>query len=226
MRYRSTRLLVAGAGVVLVAVLAGCGDGTPDAAPQSASPTDSARESSGAQPTSGPSNTSSQPPGGTSSRPGSEQDGSQQTAASCDTGDVKVTLGKGDATAGSYYAPLRFTNSGDEPCVIAGYPGVSYVAGENAHQVGPAAARVGSDSPAVRLAPGEVAHATVRFLRVRNYPAQACEPTDVRALRVYPPGETAWELVSHSGTGCAGDDMSGPQLTVKPVQPGPGGRQG
>lgn len=233
MRYRSTRLALAGAGVGLAAVLAGCGGPDPDAAgAQSASPSGtSAPDTSSTQPTSGPADTSipssSQASGTTTpGQAGGEQGGGQQAAGPCHAGDVKITLGKGNATAGSYYAPLRFTNTGDEPCVIADYPGVSYVAGQDAHRVGPPAERVGSSSPAVTLAPGEVAHATVRLLQVHNYPAEACDPTHVRALRVYAPGETASALVSHSGTGCASDDMSGPQLTVKPVHPGPGGRHG
>jgi len=144
--------------------------------------------------------------------------------ARCDSGDIDVALGKGEAAAGSFYAPLRLRNTSDASCVLAGYPGVSYVAGSDDHQVGPAAERVDAASPTVTLEPGDAAHATVEFVRVRNYPAAACEPTDVTGLRVYLPGEKDSTVVSYSGTGCAGDDMSGSQLTVKPVQPGADGR--
>lgn len=162
---------------------------------------------------------------GAANHPSATAPSSDSVVESCTAADIRVTLGKGDAATGSYNAPLRFTNTSERPCVIAGYPGVSYVAGEDAHQVGAPAERVPRQWRPITLAEGEVAHAGVRFLRVRNYEKAKCEPTPVRALRVYLPGETDPTLVPYSGTGCAETAMDGPQLMVKPVRPGPGGRR-
>ena len=230
MRNRHTRMAISGGVVAVAAVLAGCGqaDTGSDGARTESPATSSASSTTvmSGPPTSGPSTSvPSQAATNSSRATSSEPDDSGQPSqgARCDSGDIDVALGKGDAAAGSSYAPLRFRNTGGTACELAGYPGVSYVAGSDEHQVGPAADRVDAASPTVTLEPGEAAHATVEFVRVRNYPAAACEPTGVTGLRVYLPGETDSTVVSHSGTGCAGNDMSGSQLTVKPVQPGAGG---
>ena len=46
------------------------------------------------------------------------------------------------------------TNTGRRTCELRGFPGVSYVAGDDGHQVGPAAAMDGPRGGEVRLAPG------------------------------------------------------------------------
>ncbi|MGW3999224.1 DUF4232 domain-containing protein [Amycolatopsis sp. NPDC004772] len=137
----------------------------------------------------------------------------------CKAGDVKLSLGQGDAGAGSVYRPLLITNSSAEPCTIQGFPGVSYVAGPDGHQVGKDAFREGTKGNAVKLNPGQTAAADIQFVNVRNFDPGACQPTAVRGLRIYLPQETASNFVPSEGTGCAGTTIPGNQLAVKTVHP-------
>lgn len=132
----------------------------------------------------------------------------------CTSAELSLTLGQGDAGAGSVYRPLVFTNKGTRTCELTGFPGVSYVAGDDGHQVGPAAVMNGPHGPEISMAPGRSSQAQVQFVQVANFDAAVCTPTAVRGLRVYPPGETASMFVPMDGTGCAGNPP-GPQLSVR-----------
>jgi hypothetical protein len=134
----------------------------------------------------------------------------------CTAAELSATLGQGDAAAGSVTRPLVFTNTGSHACELRGFPGVSYVAGDDGHQVGPAAQETGERAAEVVLRPGGQAVALVQFVQVANFDAAVCRPTPVRGLRVYPPGDTASLFVPAAGTGCAGTPP-GPQLTVRMV---------
>jgi Protein of unknown function (DUF4232) len=200
MRTGRWTVLVAAAGALLAT---GCGSSaapTPTAPPVTV--TAPAPEQSAAPPASAaPSAPESVEPGGT---------------PRCTTGELRGTLGAGDGAAGSVYRPLLFTNTGSRTCALRGFPGVSYVGGDDGHQIGPAAAEVGDRGGAVTLEPGGQAAATVQFVQVANFDAAVCRPTPVRGLRVYPPGDTASLFVAADGTGCAGTPP-GPQLTVRTV---------
>ena len=141
----------------------------------------------------------------------------QATTAPPATTSPPVTLGQGDAAAGSVYRPLIFTNTGRATCELHGFPGVSYVAGDDGHQVGPAAEMSGERGGQVVIAPGRTAMAPLQLVNVQNFDAAVCRPTPVRGLRVYPPGDTTALFVPMDGTGCAGTPP-GPQLTVKTMQ--------
>jgi hypothetical protein len=112
-----------------------------------------------------------------------------------------------------------FTNTGGRACELRGFPGVSYVAGDDGHQVGPAARMVGERGAQVRIAPGASAAAVLQLAQVGAFDPAVCRPTAVRGLRVYPPGDTAALFVPAEGTGCAGTPP-GPQLTVRTVTGG------
>lgn len=215
MRARIPFAMPVTAGAVLALALAGCGGGTQNAAEQ-----DSTSSASSTTSSPSPTATSSSPP--VSSKPPERKPAPGADPEFCQTTQLRLVLGKGSGggTAGTYYRPLRFTNTSDEPCVIQGFAGVSYVAGDGGRQVGPAAERVGEDGPTVTLQPGYTAHADIGFVQVRNYEAAVCEATHVRGLRVYPPQETESLFVKAPGTGCASDEMPGNQLTVATVRPG------
>ena len=144
-----------------------------------------------------------------------------QQPAVCTVGDLTVTLGASEGTAGTMYRALVFTNSGGRTCVIQGFPGVSFVAGDDGHQVGEAAIRTGAKGPAVILKPGATATAPVGFRNITAFDPAVCEPTDVRGLRVYPPHERKAEFVPFDTRGCAGV-VPGGQLTVATVHAGSG----
>jgi hypothetical protein len=172
--------------------------------------------------TTSPPSTTTQPPA-TTTPPQQQQ---QPPAASADDGECKVadlsiSLGGGDAAAGTSYRALVFTNKGTRTCTIQGFPGVSFVAGDDGHQVGPAADRVGEKGPAIPLAPGASAFADVGFVQIQNYDPAVCQPTEVRGLRIYPPHDYDSAFVPNPGMGCAGTPP-GNQLTVATVKAGAG----
>jgi hypothetical protein len=138
--------------------------------------------------------------------------------ANCGTGEMRGALGPAEGAAGSTIAPLVLTNVGTRTCELRGFPGVSYVAGDDGHQVGPAAAMSGARGGEVVLKPGAAAGAQLQMVNVANFDAAVCQPTPVRGLRVYPPGDTASLYVERAGTGCAGTPP-GNQLSVQTLQP-------
>jgi hypothetical protein len=90
---------------------------------------------------------------------------------------------------------LQLRNTGSSTCTLYGYPGVSWVAGADGHQVGAAAVRQsdnsGSAEKIVTLAPGALASAPMDIVDAAVFGKSQCKPVPVRGLRVYPPGEKA-----------------------------------
>jgi uncharacterized protein DUF4232 len=210
--------LLAG-GAIAALVLGACnpsqtsGQGqTPTLSTVASSATDDPSSSS-AEPSSSDSDTSS-PASSTKADPGA-------SSTDCKAADLKLTLKGSDAGAGHAYVNLVFTNKGSRTCTMQGYPGVSYVTGDNGRQVGEAAYRQGTKGAVVTLAPGKSAYAPIDEVNVHNYDPAACHPTSTRGLRIYPPHDTAAMFVSQSGTGCTGS-VPGHQLSVKTVVAGTG----
>jgi hypothetical protein len=131
-----------------------------------------------------------------------------------------VSLGGGDAAAGTSYRRLVFTNISGHPCAVQGFPGVSYVGGDDGHQIGAPAVRTGSGGTTIRLAAGQTASSNVGFVNVGNYDAAECRPTDTRGIRVYPPGETRSKFLALAGKGCA--NTKDQHLNVAALQRGSG----
>jgi hypothetical protein len=204
MRRITTMLLV---GIPIVAVLAGCSGGgghtasgpTPTPAATTPAATPSATESIGAPTT--PATPASPTP--TSTGNGGQGGGGTPR---CHTGDLKISIpaDAGGAAAGSTYESLAFKNASGHACTLTGYPGVSYVAGDQGTQVNaPFAREAGWPRPTVRLLPGSSAHATIRIPAYLNYPAELCKPVSIRGFRVYPPDETASVFVSQPQKACS-----------------------
>lgn len=183
----------AGLLVPLVVLLAACG-GAPAPAAPTADPAPTARATTGPATPTG------------------------SAVARCTTAVLSGSLGPAEGAAGSTYRPLLLTNTGTAACELRGFPGVSYVTGDDGEQVGPAATESGERGPQVVLEPGTAASATVQFVDVANFDAAACAPVPVRGLRVYPPGDTAALFVAADGTGCSATPP-GPQLSVTTVTP-------
>lgn len=111
------------------------------------------------------------------------------------------------------------TNAGSTPCTLYGYPGVSFVAGGDRHQVGAAADRQPDTKPArVTLAPGSRASGPLTIVANASVDAGACQPTDAVGIKVYPPGSTGWVLLDRPATVCGAPGAH--QLVVGPLQAG------
>ena len=205
------------AGTVLTGMLAGCGGGGQRAG-QSQGDSAAASSSPAGPDGRGPDESPSHNPAGTSRPPGTAPVAAGEDQ--CASPDLQLSVGGGDAAAGTTYRSLRFTNVSGRPCTVQGFPGISYVTGDDGRQVGAPAERVGGRGDPIRLAGGETASADVGFVNVHNYDAATCRPQAVRGLRVYPPGETAAKFVRLEGTGCANDKVG--QLNVKALRPGRG----
>lgn len=233
-RQTAARVALVATGAVAALVLAGCGGGQNAAA--GGSPTTTGSDDSSFVPVT--STTVAPPPtavstgtttetttGGGEDRGGGSGGADDHRASGappeCKPANLKLTLGPTNGAAGTFYAPLRFTNVSDATCVMVGWPGVSYVTGDNGTQVGQPAKRTGPKGPQVTLRPGAVASSVLAMTDVGVFDPAECKPTATRGLRVYPPDSTASMFVARPGRGCAGNPPS-PQLRVEAVKPGAG----
>ena len=159
---------------------------------------------------------SSQAPGGQA--PAAAQ-GSAASRCTADALDYEVPVpGKGSGGSASSTTSLVLRNTGSTTCTLYGYPGVSFVAGDDRHQAGAAADRQPGTTPTrVTLVPGAAALAPLTIAANASVGAP-CQPTDVVGLVVYPPGSTDAVLVDRPATACGGPDAH--QLVVGPVQAG------
>lgn len=195
----------------LMGVVAACGS-APPVQETGAEPTTTTQSSPGesapAQTTTGSST------GGTA--PAEPATSEAAAATDCTSEELSLSVGDSEGAAGTVYREIVFTNKGTRTCTMQGFPGVSYVAGDDGHQVGPAAYRDGAKGAPVTLKPGGTAVAPVGFVNVRNYDPAVCKPTKVRGLRVFPPQETESLFLELAGLGCAGNPP-GNQLVVKTI---------
>ncbi|MGY4103914.1 DUF4232 domain-containing protein [Nocardia sp. R16R-3T] len=120
----------------------------------------------------------------------------------CQTSDLAAGLGPESAAAGTVAFPIVFTNNGSDPCVLEGFPGVSYATGPDSAPVGAPAARDGASSGPVQLSPGAQASALVYAIDVHNIPPEQCQPVSVPGLRIYPPDNTVSLYLERIGTAC------------------------
>ena len=201
---RAARPALAGLTLLLAALVAGCGSGTPAATPTK---TITVTPSAAASPTTG----------STSSAAAA----SPSTAAACPTRSLAVKPGLSQGAAGSVYQVLDFTNISNVTCTLYGYPGVSLAGGKPVTQIGLAAAEDHS-SPRrlVTLAPGAVANALLRIVQAANFPPARCHLADADYLQIYPPNQTTPVYVAYKAQACAKPVQI---LTVSVVQPGSGG---
>jgi len=140
----------------------------------------------------------------------------------CTTAALAVKLGPSEGAAGHRYTPIVFTNTGGS-CRITGYPGVSFYAGGDHHQVGEAATRDAGSTPAVVLQRGQSASAWVDQLNPGLFDPAQCGPTPVTGLRVYPPGNTVPVLLPQADAQACAKVIPGQRLlSVRAVQRGSG----
>jgi hypothetical protein len=139
----------------------------------------------------------------------------------CSTGDLGLSVGPANGTAGSVYYPLLLTNKSGVTCTLYGYPGVALISQPGGAVVGAAAVR-NPTFPAeqVSLAPGAVAHASLQVAFAGNYPAAVCKPVTAHWLQVFPPGEYAAIDIQFTARTCAGSVGDGSTLGIYVVRPG------
>jgi hypothetical protein len=172
------------------------------------------------------------PPGTTSSSAGSALQvvspptarASDAVAPQCQTSDLAAGLGPETAAAGTVAFPIVFTNNGSGPCVLEGFPGVSYATGPDSAPVGAPAARDGASSGPVQLAPGGQASALVYAITVHNIPPEQCQPVSVPGLRIYLPDNTVSLYLERAGTACSLAQATTTQLRIHAVVAGTSGR--
>ncbi|MFG1990152.1 DUF4232 domain-containing protein [Actinoplanes sp. NPDC048988] len=201
---RTTIIAVGAAGLVLAA--GGCAsssNASPAATPTS--PTTSTTEAPAPSET-----TTAVAPSPTSTRT------TTTAVKSCLSKNLKVTAvaDEGGGSAGHTTQNIVFANTAGFACTLYGYPGVSFVAGNQGKQVGSAFTRTPGEKRTVTLEPGDKVHATVQIADYQNVDAASCKPVQVRGFRVYPPNETAAVFVAQPQTAC-----SAPNQAVGQVQP-------
>jgi hypothetical protein len=195
------RVLVGGAAVI-ASLVVGCGNS------ESAAPA-------------GPTHTETSLPSPVAEKAAAEKPAQTTGTGECKVADLTLSLKGHGVAGGTGYSALIFTNKGTRTCTMQGFPGVSYVAGDDGHQVGAAAYRTGDKGPVITLRPGDSAFAQVGFSSIGAYDAAACNPTEVRGLRIYPPHEYDSMYLPHPATGCANIPPDN-QLSVATVQAGTG----
>jgi len=138
----------------------------------------------------------------------------------CNVNSLSLSLGGEEGAASHILRTLLFTNVSGSSCSMQGWPGVSFVAGDDGHQVGPAAERFGTSNGPVILAPGGVASVLTDSRSPDVYDPNVCQPTDVRGFRVYAPNDTLALFVPlpAGSRACAAIQ----DLSVYPVQAGSG----
>lgn len=113
-----------------------------------------------------------------------------------------ATDATGGGAAGSVYMTLTLTNTGTEPCLLKGYPGVSLAADANGAPIGAAAKRDESTPVAdVLLAPGQGGNAVLRYTQAANY--SDCTLTPAAGYRIYPPEDTASLFLAQPTQACS-----------------------
>ena len=128
-------------------------------------------------------------------------------ATTCHTTDLTVSLGPPNGTAGAINYEIQFRNNAAVPCVMNGYPGVSFV-DASGNQTGVPAQRNPIPFAPVTIAPGATAYAHFAVNDLGNPPCSA----DALQIRVYPPNETAAQLVTIGPTKVCGTSQIAPVL--------------
>lgn len=194
-------LPLAGLGLALALTACGSSDPAPDpvAGPVSASPAGSipATAATGDAP-------ATTTPGTTPAKT-AQPESTSAGSGRCHTADLKVAVAADPAGgATSHHGELLvFTNSSAHKCTLYGYPGVSFVAGDQGAQVGSAFTRNGGTRKMIQLAAGAKAHATIVLVTTEVFDAADCKPVQVRGYRIYPPDETASIFVSRPQKACS-----------------------
>ena len=140
--------------------------------------------------------------------------------AACPTRSLQAKAGVSQNTAGSVYQVIDFTNIGNMPCSLYGYPGVALAGGTPVTQVGLAAARnCSTPRSLITLAPGAVANALLQITDAGNYPPSKCQLVTTTCLQIIPPDQTTPIYLGYKSQGCA---KAVPLLSISAIAAGAG----
>lgn len=135
----------------------------------------------------------------------------------CHNSQLAVRLGKPEGTAGSVYVRIVFKNTSGTRCTLDGHPGVSFVAGDDGHQVGLSAHRAQSSRPKrISIAPGHHASAVLRITDEGAYAGRDCRPVHARGLRIYPPDSYYAVYLPDPQKACSSHGVR--QMTIRSVR--------
>ncbi|MET1076237.1 MAG: DUF4232 domain-containing protein [Umezawaea sp.] len=207
-----TTVVAASAGMALLAGCGGGGQTISGTAATGGSP--SVRTISPAPGSSSP----APPPPPPSTSPGAPA--TNASSGACTSAELGVTAGPSQGQSGMQKSDATFTltNKGTRSCTLEGFPGVSFVTGDNGTQVGAPARRNDAVAPQlVTLAPGAGAATVLLITAPEAYDPAECKPVDVRGLRIYPPGETAALFLDMQTHTCSGEPQGSTLLSVNPV---------
>ncbi|MGQ1839029.1 DUF4232 domain-containing protein [Kocuria turfanensis] len=129
----------------------------------------------------------------------------------CATSALEVSAAPAGGAAGSVWVDVTVTNTAAEPCVLAGYPGVSFVDAGGTALGAPAVRDAGVPGTGRELAPGESATAALRISQAAVHPG--CEAREAAGLRVYPPENTRSVVVPFPAEACTGPGIQ--QLEIQ-----------
>ncbi|MGX5357121.1 DUF4232 domain-containing protein [Kocuria sp. KH4] len=129
----------------------------------------------------------------------------------CATSALEVSAAPAGGAAGSVHVDLTVTNAAAEPCVLAGYPGVSFVDADGAALGAPAVRDAGVPGTGEELAPGESATAALRISQAAVHPG--CAAREAAGLRVYPPENRQSLVVPFPAEACTGPGIQ--QLEIQ-----------
>ena len=141
--------------------------------------------------------------------------------ANCSTSQLRVWMGlPSEGAMGTSYTEMELSNIGTTTCRIYGFPGVSAL-NSNLTQLGSPAGWERAVQPrTVVLTPGATSHYLLGWSSAYNYPASVCHPVAATWLRIYPPNNTAAELLPFAGEACS--KAGTVYLHVRPVVAGVG----
>jgi hypothetical protein len=230
-RRNTVRTLVVGAGVLAAVAVVGCGTQSPNAQNTgSPSQTVAAGAPSNSNTSTSDGMTSTGATGNTSAATGSGASGGSGAVSAariggipeCKANTLRLSFGGSDAGMSQQYQVLRFTNTGKQTCAIVGFPGVSFVTGDNGQQVGAPATRTGKKDGQVNLAPGAVGSTVLHTVDTGVYDGGSCQVTPVRGYRVYAPDDTASMFIALPASMTACNNPADTGLAVVTIRPGLG----
>lgn len=180
--------------LVIVLVLGACTHGSNHASSTtSTAATASSTPSTPSTPSTTVASSTTLPPTaiGTQPAPSSPPPTGPPAAAGCRSADLALSVGPQNGAAGTQYFEIGFRNDASFPCVLTGYPGVSFLDASGT-QIGVPASRDDVTHSPVTIASHESAYARVGVGNPGVFDCAGVTPNDIR---VFPPNETVAVLV-------------------------------